>query len=131
MTPEYYANVYRQYSNYMRAFGGTAPFLVACGPNQNDANWTRGFFNGMGGGRGPSGFAMHYYQNGSLPPTEFTVDAMNQQLSMYQSVERAIVYQRTLIDSFNPPIAPGRGARPGAPAGRGGMAPGVALLLDE
>ena len=130
MTPEYYANIYRQYSNYMRSFGGTTPFLVACGPNQNDANWTRGFFNGMGGGRGPSGFAMHYYQNGSLPPTEFTVDAMNQQLSTFQTVERAIVYQRTLIDSFNPPMA-GRGGRAGAPAGRGGMAPGVALLLDE
>jgi alpha-N-arabinofuranosidase len=131
MTPEYYANVYRQYSNYMRSFGGTNPFLIACGPNQNDANWTRGFFNGMGGGRGPNGFAMHYYENGSLPPTEFTVDAMNQQLSTFQSVERAIVYQRTLIDSFNPPIAAGRGARAGAPAGRGGMVQGVALLLDE
>jgi len=131
MTPEYYANVYRQYSNYVRAFGGTTPFLIACGPNQNDANWTRGFFTGMAGGRGPNGFGMHYYQNGSLPATEFTVDAMNQQLSIYQAVERAIVYQRTLIDSFNPPPGTGRGGPGGAQGGRGGNAPGVALILDE
>ncbi len=131
MTPEYYANIYRQYANYMRAFGGTSPFLIACGPSQNDAAWTRGFFNGMGGGRGPTGYAMHYYQNGSLPPTAFTVDAMNQQLSTYQTVERAIVYQRTLIDSYNPPAAAGRGGRGGATGGRGGMGQGVALLLDE
>lgn len=129
MTPEFYANIYRQYANYIRAFGGTSPFLIACGPNQNDAAWTRGFFSGMSG-RGPHGYAMHYYQNGSLPPTEFTVDAMNQQLSVFQHLERAIVYQRTLIDSFYPPPGP---ARAGAPAGFPGRgpAPGVALLLDE
>jgi len=128
MRPEYYADVYRQYSNYMRSFGGTTPFLIACGPNQNDANWTRGFFSGMTG-RQPNAFAMHYYQNGSLTATEFTVDAMNQQLTTFQTLERAIVYQRTLIDSFNPPPAAGRGGFPGG--GRGGPAPHVELVLDE
>lgn len=128
MTPDYYANIYRQYANYMRTFGGTTPYLVACGPNQNDANWTRTFFNGLGGGRGPSAFAMHYYQNGNLPPTEFTVDAMNQQFAAFQALERAIVYQRTLLDGFTPPPGTGRG---GAPGGRGGQVPSVALILDE
>ena len=102
----------------MRAFGGTNPFLIACGPSQNDAAWTRGFFNGMGGGRGPTGYAMHYYQNGSLPPTAFTVDAMNQQLSTYQTVERAIVYQRTLDRQ----LQPSRRGGPGRSRRRGGRA---------
>lgn len=130
MTPEYYADIYRQYSNYMRAFGGTNPFLIACGPSQNDEAWTRGFFTRVGGGRGLHGYAMHYYENGSLPPTEFTVEAMNQQLSTFQAVEQAIVYQRGLVDSFYPPPAPNRGGAAGR-GGRGGARPGVALLLDE
>ncbi|MDE3198922.1 MAG: alpha-N-arabinofuranosidase [Acidobacteriota bacterium] len=129
MTPQHYADVYRQFSNYMRTFGGTVPFLIACGPNQNDANWTRGFFGGMIGTRGPSGFAMHYYQNGSLPATQFTADAMDQQLSIFHSLEQAIEYQRTLIDSFTPPPAAGRGR--GGPAGGRGPAPRVALVVDE
>ena len=74
---KYYANIYRQYANYMRAFGGTSPFLIACGPNQNDAAWTRGFFNGMGGGCGPTGYAKHYYQDGTATRQRHR-DAMNQ-----------------------------------------------------
>jgi alpha-N-arabinofuranosidase len=46
-------------------------------------------------------------------------------------VERAIVYQRTLIDSFSTPAAGGRGGAAAGRGGRGGAAPGVALLLDE
>ena len=72
---------------------------------------------------------MHYYQNGSLPPTEFTVDAMNQQLSTFQTVERAIVYQRDADRQLQSSRRGGRGGAAARGARRTGQ--GVALLLDE
>jgi alpha-N-arabinofuranosidase len=44
MTPEEYASLYSRYVTYVHAYGGTTPFCIACGPNNNDAEWTDGFF---------------------------------------------------------------------------------------
>src|SRR3989449_854629 len=51
MRPEVYADHYRQFSVYIREFGGTKPFLVASGPNGNDTRWTRGFMDTVQGGK--------------------------------------------------------------------------------
>jgi alpha-N-arabinofuranosidase len=102
MTPDHYADVYRQFATYMKSFGGTRSFLVACGPSGNNTQWTKGFFDRMQGTRiSPGAFAMHYYENGSMAPTAFTVDAMNRQLTTFQLVEQAIVAQRAQIDAYN------------------------------
>jgi alpha-N-arabinofuranosidase len=60
----------------------------------------------------PGAFAMHYYQNGGLAPTAYTVDAMNRQLSLFQFLEQAVVAQRAQIDAYN-------------------RQPRVGLILDE
>ncbi|MCL2044424.1 MAG: alpha-N-arabinofuranosidase [Treponema sp.] len=41
MTPEFYADNYRRYATYVRKYGETAPFKIACGPNGDNYNWTR------------------------------------------------------------------------------------------
>ena len=102
MTPDHYANLYRQFAGYVRNFGGVRPFLIACGPNGNDTRWSRRFLDGVTGSRMPDGFAMHFYENGEKYPTDFTVDAMNKQLGTFQRVEQAIVQQRALLDGYDP-----------------------------
>src|SRR5258707_136075 len=45
MTPEHYADLFRQFSGYMRNYGAMRLFLIACGPNGNDIRWSRKFLD--------------------------------------------------------------------------------------
>ena len=40
MTPEYYADLYKRYSTYVRNYGDNEIYKIACGPNVADYNWT-------------------------------------------------------------------------------------------
>src|SRR5436309_429163 len=100
MRPEVYADHYRQFSVYIREFGGTKPFLVASGPNGNDTRWTRGFMDTVQGGV-PDGISMHYYEGGKDQPTSFTAEHMSEQLSVFAKVEEAIIQQRSLLDGYS------------------------------
>ena len=86
----------------MRNWGGTKLFLIACGPNGNNVDWSRKFLTQNTGGRIPDGFAMHFYENSQLTPTRFTEDAMNTQMSTFQRVENAVIQQRAILDGFEP-----------------------------
>jgi alpha-N-arabinofuranosidase len=102
MTPEEYASHYRRYSTYLRGFGDTKPFLIACGPNRNDIGWSRRFMDAMHG-QGPiSGYTMHFYSTGKSPAIKFTVDALREQLSSFTDLEKGILQQRALLDSYDP-----------------------------
>ena len=54
MSGDEYATQYRRFATYLRPFGGTQPFLIACGPNGNNKEWTQKFWGNMRGGRGPA-----------------------------------------------------------------------------
>jgi alpha-N-arabinofuranosidase len=100
MQPGEYAEHYRRFTTYTRNFG-TAPFLIACGPNRNNKEWTQKFMEGSNRRR-PNGYAMHFYSNSRLPATKFTVDAMRQQFDSFSVLEQSIVEQRALLDTFDP-----------------------------
>jgi len=93
---------FRRFASYARTFGDTKPYLVGCGPSGNDTKWTRGFMDALAGSRLPGGYSMHFYENGSLPPLEFTPQAAMEQLNIFRRVESAIVEQRTLLDGYDP-----------------------------
>jgi alpha-N-arabinofuranosidase len=119
MTGDEYATVYRRFATYLRPFGGTNPYLIACGPNGNNKEWTEKFWGNMRSGRRPDGFAMHFYSNGRAnTATKFTVENMQEQFASFPLIERAIIEQRELLDKLPP-----RGGR--------GPAQPVGLLLDE
>jgi alpha-N-arabinofuranosidase len=99
MTGEEYATQYRRFAGYVRNLG-TPPYLIACGPNGNDSRWTRGFMDSMRGGY-PNGFAMHFYQNMRVPPTKFSAENVEAQLTRFDDMEKAIVQQRALLDSYD------------------------------
>jgi len=100
--PEQAAEEYRRYATFARLIGDRDIYLVGCGPSGNDARWTRGFMDTLQGSRYPNGYSMHYYEGGSLPPTQFTSDAMYTQFNLFPRVEQAIIAQRTLLDSYDP-----------------------------
>jgi alpha-N-arabinofuranosidase len=102
MTPEHYGEMYRIFTNYMRTFGGTPLFLVACGPSGNDMRWSRNLLNTIGAGRMPNGWSTHYYEGGDVVPTKFTAETMNKQFKIFPSVEQCIIAQRALLDSYDP-----------------------------
>ncbi len=111
MRPEEYAAEFRRFAVYLRTFGGTKPFLIASGPNGNDANWSHGLIGNLNGHM-PDGFAMHFYSGGADYPTRFTAAHVDDQLSSFARIEQAVIQKRALLDGY------GGGNR-------------VALLLDE
>ena len=59
MTPEYYSDLMKQYSNYAAMYGGDKYKRVGCGSNGSDFNWTKVMMerakNNM------DGLSLHYY----------------------------------------------------------------------
>jgi len=93
---------FRRYASYARTFGDTKPYLIGCGPGGNDAKWTRGFMDALAGTRLlPDGYSFHYYENGDHPPLEFTPQAAMAQMNIFPRVEKAIIQQRALLDSYD------------------------------
>jgi alpha-N-arabinofuranosidase len=93
---------FRHFATFARQFGNVQPYLVACGPNGNNAQWTKGFMDTLVGNRQPNGYSMHYYSNGNLPPLQYTPDAMYTQLNSFPRVEQAIIDQSALLDGYDP-----------------------------
>jgi alpha-N-arabinofuranosidase len=102
MTPEQAALEFRHFASFARTFGDTRLYLVGCGPNGNDARWTRGFMDTLAGRMLPQGYSFHFYENGTKPPEEFDAASMYQQLDLFPRVEQAIVQQRDLLDTYDP-----------------------------
>ncbi|MCW5981310.1 MAG: alpha-N-arabinofuranosidase [Bryobacteraceae bacterium] len=108
MTPEEYAGLYRRFSTYLArrqgSFGGIRPYLIACGPNRNDTDWTKRFLETLGprGARLTHGYAMHFYSNGRSPATKFTVEHLKEQLSSFAELEKGIGQQHAMLRGFDP-----------------------------
>ncbi len=59
MRPEYYADLYRQYSTYIRDFSGNKIFKIACGACGDDYNWTEILMKEAG--KFMDGLSLHHY----------------------------------------------------------------------
>jgi len=105
LTPEDYCSEYSRFSTFLRAFGGTEPFLIACGPSGNDVEWTGRFFDKLFGryARAPiHGFAAHYYCGGAGPDTRFSQEQWYELLQKASLMEELVVQQRAVMDGFDP-----------------------------
>jgi alpha-L-arabinofuranosidase len=105
MTAEEYCALYRQFATYVRPFGGAQPYLIACGPNSHDLDWSRRFMQAMEAAklrRRPDGFSMHFYSGGKNTPLAYTVENMREQLSSFARMEQAVSQQRALLDTYDP-----------------------------
>jgi alpha-L-arabinofuranosidase len=104
--PESYANEYKRFETYLRDFSGHKLFLVACGPDGNDENWTRRFFNKLAGFPRIHGFAAHYYtmnRDGRFgTATDFNPAQWYALLHKATGVDALIRSQRQLLDELRP-----------------------------
>jgi alpha-N-arabinofuranosidase len=105
-TPEDYGSEYRRFATYLRNWGGTPLFLIACGPNGNDLEWTRRFLMKIKKdyGRGPAihGYAAHYYCGTAGTATEYTEAQWYELLCKATLMEPLVLQQRALMDAFDP-----------------------------
>lgn len=105
-TPEDYGTEYRRFATYLRNWGATPLYLIACGPNTNDLDWTRRFFTKLKKdyGRGPAihGYAAHYYCGTAGTATEYTEAQWYELLWKAVQMEPLVVQQRALMDAFDP-----------------------------
>jgi alpha-N-arabinofuranosidase len=60
MRPEYYSDVYRRYSVYMRNQPDNKLFRIASGASDYDYNWTKTLMSRIGNNR-MNGLSLHYY----------------------------------------------------------------------
>jgi alpha-N-arabinofuranosidase len=65
MTPEYYADVYKRFSTFLRSYGDVRAFRIATGPNAQDYEWTEGVMQNAG--RQIDGLDLHYYTRVRAP----------------------------------------------------------------
>jgi alpha-N-arabinofuranosidase len=102
--PEDYAAEYKRFATYLRDFGNTKLFLIACGPDGNDLDWTRRFFTKLGKKfERLHGYAAHYYCGTAGPSaTEFDVGQWYELLYKAARIEKLILEQRALMDEFDP-----------------------------
>jgi len=59
MRPQYYADLYRRYSTFVKNYSGNTIFRIACGANTTDYNWTEVLMQRVG--RRMNGLSLHYY----------------------------------------------------------------------
>jgi alpha-L-arabinofuranosidase len=109
-TPEDYAAEYRRFATYLRGFGETPLYLIGCGPDGNDLDWTRRFFAKLHDYRRFTrihGYAAHYYCGTAGTATEYNEDQWYELLAKASRMEELIIQQRELMDQFDPQRAIG------------------------
>jgi alpha-N-arabinofuranosidase len=102
--PEDYAGQYKRYATYLRDLGQTPLFLIACGPDGNNAQWTQRFFTKLGPLRSAAlhGYAAHYYCGAAGTDTQYTTDQWYELLEKATRMESLVQEQRALLDPFDP-----------------------------
>jgi len=106
MRPEYYADLYRRYSTYVRNFGENKVFKIACGPNGDDYNWTEVLMREAG--KFIDGLSLHYY---TVPgeewehkgaATEFTEKEWFITMKKTLRMDELITKHSNIMDKYDP-----------------------------
>lgn len=105
-TPEDYGTEFRRFATYLRNWGEDKLYLIGCGPNGNDLDWTRRFFTKLKkdywGGPPLHGYAAHYYCGTAGTATEYTTAQWYELLWKANLMEPMVVQQRAQMDAFDP-----------------------------
>ena len=106
MRPEYYADLFRRYSSYVRNFGSNKIFKIACGPSADDYNWTQVLMKQAG--RFMDGLSLHYYtvpgdswgHKGSA--TKFNENDWFVTMKKAYKMDELITRHSTIMDVYDP-----------------------------
>lgn len=106
MRPEYYADLYRRYSSYVRDFGDNKIFRIACGANGDDYNWTEVLMREAG--KFMDGLSLHYYTVpgdfwlGKGSATDFSEEEWFMTMKKSMFMEELISKHSTIMDRYDP-----------------------------
>jgi alpha-N-arabinofuranosidase len=106
MRAEYYADLYRRYSTYVRNYGDNRIFKIACGSGNFDTNWTEVLMREAG--KFMDGLSLHWYavptgnwdDKGSA--TEFGEDQWFSTLRNTFIIDDLINKHSTIMDKYDP-----------------------------
>ncbi len=104
MRPAYYADVYRQYRTYLRDYGENRLFRVACGPSDNNYEWTDVMLREAG--RQMDGIGLHFYTvlnwNKKGSATEFDESGWFSVLKKTLEMQTLVERHSTVMDKYDP-----------------------------
>lgn len=101
MYPDYYANEYRRYACYCRNYGENRLFKVACGPNNNDYNWTETLMR-MAGGNMDALSLHNYVWRWSDSATGFDATGYFDVVRDALDMENLVTRHSTIMDKYDP-----------------------------
>jgi alpha-N-arabinofuranosidase len=104
-SPEDYCTEFRRYASFIRGFGKKL-FVIACGPANNDIEWTDRFFRKLYKDywvfNNIDGFAAHYYCGTAGTATEYTEQEYYRLLEKGLKMEPLVIQQRAAMDAWDP-----------------------------
>jgi len=105
MRPEYYADEYRRYQTYLRNYGDTRLYKIACGANSGDYRWTDVLM--ANAAQYMDGLSLHYYtvpglwsEKGSA--TDFDEGRYYETLSKALFMDELIENHSRIMDRYDP-----------------------------
>ncbi|GAP06402.1 alpha-L-arabinofuranosidase [Anaerolinea thermolimosa] len=104
-SPEDYCTEFRRFASFIRGFGKKLN-VIACGPANNDVEWTDRFFRKLHKDYWPfnniDGFAAHYYCGTAGTATQYTEEEWYRLLEKGLRMEELVVQQRAAMDAWDP-----------------------------
>jgi alpha-N-arabinofuranosidase len=106
MTPEYYANIYRQYATFMTSWNNTDKiFRIASGANSSDYKWTEVLMRDVPHNM-VEGIALHHYSvidwNKKGSATAFSEEQYFTILKRALFMDELITKHATIMDKYDP-----------------------------
>lgn len=102
MTPEFYADQFRRYANFVRQYNPEKPICkIACGPCNDDYNWTETLMKKAGGYM--DAISLHYYVlNRLYDATDFTKEEYNDVIDKAYRIDELITRHEEIINRYDP-----------------------------
>ncbi len=104
MRPEYYSDLYRRYTTYLRDYSNNTLFKIASGASAGDVNWTQVLMDRIGNGM--QGISLHYYYvrdwNHKGSATRFSDEEYYQTLGSCAYMDTLISKHEAVMDKFDP-----------------------------
>jgi alpha-N-arabinofuranosidase len=107
MTPDFYADVMRRFSTYLKDYSGNRLYRVACGASDFDYNWTETIMKESKNLRTFQGISLHYY---SVPggwatkssATNFTENDWFETFRLNYQMDAIIRGHKAIMDRYDP-----------------------------
>ncbi|HXB07735.1 MAG TPA: alpha-L-arabinofuranosidase C-terminal domain-containing protein [Puia sp.] len=106
MTPEYYSDLYKRYSEFCKSYPGAPLKLIASGPNSDDYNWTDVLMQHIPLNR-TWGLSMHYYTVGGSwrhkgSATQFGEEEYFKAMAACLRMDEIVSKHAAIMDKYDP-----------------------------